>query len=64
MSEGNFEVMPIGTTVELLALRSFARNMIEVLDSNVDPTSKWDRSRPLVKEVKDFYTIHNEKYFI
>jgi len=64
MTEGNFEVMPIGTTEELRALRSFARNMIEVLDSGVDPTSKWDRSRPLVREIKEFYNFHNEKYII
>lgn len=64
MTEGNFEVMPIGTTEELRALRSFARNMIEISDSNVNPTAKWDRSRPLIKEVKDFYNVYNEKYLI
>lgn len=64
MSNVDFEVLPVGTLEELNALRLFAKKVGVVSESAVDPTSKWDRTRPLVKEIQDFYLVHNEKYSI
>lgn len=64
MSDGNFEVLPVGTMNELRALRSLAKSLIEVSHNRSNPVEKWDTIRPLVKQVEDFYVTHNEKHII
>ena len=62
MSDGNFEVMPVGTMNELRVLRSFVKSLIDISHNMSNPTEKWDTIRPLVKQVEHFYVTHNEKY--
>lgn len=62
MSDGNFEVMPVGTMNELRALRSFVKSLIDISHNMSNPTEKWDTIRPLVKQIEDFYVTHNEKH--
>lgn len=63
-SNGDFEVMPRGTMNELRALRSLVNNLIEISHNRSNPTEKWDTISPLIKEVEDFYSVHNEKYVL
>jgi len=63
-SNGDFEVMPVGTINELGALRSFAKNLIEISHNKSNPTEKWDTIFLLVREIENFYNVHNEKHII
>lgn len=62
MSNGDFEVMPRGTMEEIVALRALSNRLISVMESNLDPTAKWDKTRPLILDIKAFYADHVEKY--
>lgn len=56
MSEGNFEVMPIGTRVELTTLRNF----VEMLGRAQD----FDEVKHLEEELRLWYQDHNERHMV
>ena len=60
MSEGDFEVLPRGTTEELRMLRKFARRMIEL--NSVDDMPVPHEMRTKINEIGRFYDHHVETY--
>lgn len=60
MSEGNFEVMPIGTMEEVREMRKFANELIE-LDHRYGINTP-QPIRQKIDEVRKFYLYHTEKY--
>lgn len=62
MSEGNFEVLPRGTTEELRVLRQFSKDMIDISHTMVNPVGKWEEMTSLVRQLEKFYAHHTEKY--
>jgi hypothetical protein len=62
MSEGNFEVMPLGTAEELKVLRAFANDMIAASKSDNNPTAKWDEVSPMIGQLQSWYFHHNQKF--
>ena len=54
MSEGNFEVMPIGTIAEVKAVRKISNELIELLDRDADLEQIVDK----INELRDFYNWH------
>jgi hypothetical protein len=62
MSEGNFEVMPVGTMEELKQLRAFANSMIAVSRSDAAPVDAWYEVSPMINMLQHWYIQHNQKY--
>ena len=60
MSEGNFEVMPIGTMEELRVLRRFVNEMIALTAIHDMPVPHEMRAK--INEVSRFYNEHVETY--
>jgi hypothetical protein len=60
MSEGNFEVMPIGTMEEVREMRKFANELIELDRSYGINTPQPIRNK--INDVRKFYLYHTEKY--
>ena len=60
MSEGNFEVMPIGTIEELRVLRRFVNEMIALTAIHDMPVPHEMRAK--INEVSRFYNEHVETY--
>ena len=60
MSEGDFEVLPRGTTEELRVLRQFANSMIALNAINDIPVPHEMRTKIL--ELNRFYNSHVETY--
>ena len=60
MSEGDFEVMPIGTMNELKVLRQFVRNMIALNAIHDMPVPHEMRTH--IDEISRFYDHHVETY--
>lgn len=60
MSNGNFEVHPIGTTAELKFLRQLARDLVEREEIFVRPVTIGD----LAEKIRTFYEYHNEAHQI
>lgn len=58
MSNGDFEVMPIGTIVEIQNNRKFSKELFDLVDSN---SSKEDLIKKL-NEYRAFYHWHVETY--
>lgn len=58
MSEGDFEVMPIGTMKELRILRQFANEMIKLREEGLLPDSVMFK----VAAIETFYAEHNSEY--
>ena len=54
MSEGNFEVMPIGTIAEVKAVRKLSNELIELVDRDADLEEIVDK----INELRDFYNWH------
>jgi hypothetical protein len=55
----DFEVMPIGTAVEIKAMREFSNRLISEVDSTTDVP---DNVRGIVNEMRRFYNWHVETY--
>lgn len=60
MSEGDFEVLPRGTTEELRELRQFARRMIALNSIHDMPVPHEMRTK--INEISRFYDYHVETY--
>ncbi len=60
MSEGDFEVLPRGTTEELKVLRQFARRMIALNSIHDMPVPHEMRTK--INEISRFYDHHVETY--
>ena len=60
MSEGDFEVLPVGTTEELRVLRQFARRMIALNSIHDMPVPHEIRTK--IDEIARFYDHHVETY--
>ena len=60
MSEGNFEVMPIGTMEELRVLRRFVNEMIALTAIHDMPVPH--EMRAAILELNRFYNMHVETY--
>ena len=60
MSEGNFEVMPIGTMEEVREMRRFANELIELEHQYGINTPQPIRNK--IDEVRKFYLYHTQKY--
>lgn len=60
MSEGNFEVMPIGTMEEVREMRKLSKELIELDHSYGINTPQAVRSKIL--EIARFYQYHAEKF--
>lgn len=60
MSEGNFEVMPIGTMEEVREMRKFANELIELDRQYGINTPQVIRDK--IDAVRKFYLYHTEKY--
>ena len=60
MSEGDFEVLPRGTTEELRVLRQFANSMITLNSDRGIPVPYEMREK--IHEVSRFYNTHVETY--
>jgi len=61
MSDGDFEVMPRGTTIELQFLRQLAKDIIECYPKHGEHFTKEEVKR-LAARVRGFYYDHVEKY--
>lgn len=55
----DFEVMPIGTAVEIKAMREFSNRLIAEVDSTTEVP---ENVRKLVNEIRNFYHWHVERY--
>lgn len=55
----DFEVMPIGTAVEIKAMREFSNRLISEIDST---TNIPDNVKDIVNEIRRFYNWHVETY--
>ena len=60
MSEGDFEVLPVGTTEELRVLRQFANRMIALNSIHDMPVPHEIRTK--IDEIARFYDHHVETY--
>jgi len=60
MSEGNFEVMPIGTMEEVREMRKLSKELIELDHSYGINTPQPIRAKIL--EIQRFYHYHTEKF--
>ena len=60
MSEGNFEVMPIGTMEEVREMRRLSKELI-ALDSAYSDSMPYT-VRQKIGEIARFYHYHSEKY--
>jgi len=58
MSEGNFEVMPIGTMTEVREMRKFANDLIALADKHPLPEEVLRK----IQEMRVFYNWHNETF--
>lgn len=58
MSEGDFEVMPIGTISEVAALRKYSNELIALVDHN----SSREELVKKVNELREFYNWHVNQY--
>ena len=58
MSNGDFEVMPLGSMVEVEKARKFAREMIALSEKHELPKEVQSK----IFEMRSFYAWHNETY--
>jgi len=61
MSNGDFEVMPRGTTIELQFLRQLAKDIVECYPKHGTHFTIEEVKR-LAARVEGFYNAHVEKY--
>lgn len=62
MSNGDFEVMPLGTMEELRVLRQFANDMIAASQTTENPVIKWEKMTSHIRQLQKFYARHVEDY--
>jgi len=55
----DFEVMPIGTAVEIKAMREYSNRLISEIDSTENVP---ENVRNLVNEIRNFYKWHVDRY--
>ena len=60
MSEGNFEVMPIGTMEEVRELRRFTNELIDLEQHFGIEVPQALRNK--IQELRKFYLYHSEKF--
>ena len=58
MSNGDFEVMPIGTMVEVKEMRKFANELIALSEQHSLPEEVLQK----IQEMRVFYNWHSETY--
>ena len=58
MSDGDFEVMPLGTIAEVQALRKFSNELIELVDRGAEAEDLASK----INEIRSFYTWHCSVY--
>ena len=58
MSNGDFEVMPIGTMVEVKEMRKFANELIALSEQHALPEEVLRK----IQEMRVFYNWHSETY--
>jgi hypothetical protein len=61
MSDGDFEAMPRGTTLELMFLRQLAKDIIECYPKHGRQFTT-EEVKCLAARVREFYNDHLEKY--
>ena len=54
----DFETMPVGTLVEVSAIRLFSNDLIELVDQNADREALASK----IEEIRKFYNWHVEQY--
>ena len=64
MSNGDFEVMPRGTTEELRVLRQFSNDMIDISRTMENPVEKREKMTSMIRQLEKFYAYHTEKYVL
>jgi len=62
MSEGNFEVMPIGTMEEVRVLRQFVNKLEDISTNETDVQNFVIEVTREIGKIRSFYNIHIEKY--
>ena len=62
MSEGNFEVMPIGTMEEVRVLRQFVNKLEDISSNETDVHNFVIEVTREIGKIRSFYNIHIEKY--
>lgn len=63
MSNGDFEVMPRGTTLELMFLRQLAKDIVECYPKHGAHFTTEEVKR-LAAKVEGFYSVHVEKHLV
>ena len=61
MSEGDFEVLPLGTIQELKVLRQFVRDVDNIISLS-KPENLQNDLRITVNDLYSWYKYHTEKY--
>ena len=64
MSNGNFEVMPLGTTEELRVLRQFSNELANISRTVDKSKEKVEKMTSLIRQLEKFYAYHTEKYVL
>ena len=54
----DFETMPVGTMIEVSAMRLLAKDLIDLVDKNADREALASK----IEEIRKFYNWHVEKY--
>ena len=62
MSNGDFEVMPIGTMEEVREMRRLAKELIELDQTYSEHFVTPQGIRNKINEISKFYKYHSEKY--
>lgn len=62
MSNGDFEVLPLGTTEELRTLRKFSNDLIDISRTLKNPIEKWEQMTDRIRKLEEFYSTHVETY--
>ena len=54
----DFETMPVGTMIEVSAMRLLAKDLIDLVDKNADREAIVSK----IEEIRKFYNWHVEQY--
>lgn len=62
--DSDFEVMPVGTLAECMAMRKFANELIDIVDQCQDANASETLRNLLskVREIREFYDWHSRTY--
>ena len=64
MSNGDFEVMPRGTTEELRVLRQFSNELVNISRTAEKTNEKLEKMTSLIRQLEKLYAYHTEKYVL